>query len=51
MYVGGDYVVYRTNEDGTESVIACVSEEDIGTVIGADRDNIDWEATYSVRPE
>ena len=46
----GDYVVYRTNADGTETVIACASGENIGPVIDADRETIDWEAAYRVTP-
>ena len=47
----GNYVIWRTSEDGmSESVIACVPGEEVGPAIDADRETIDWEATYRVTP-
>ena len=46
------YVVYRTDEDGAESVVGCTDEAwEIGVIIDEDRGNIDWEAQYRVTRE
>jgi len=41
--------IYRIEPDGTETIVAYVDDQcEIGDVIYADRDNIDYEAGYRV---
>ena len=45
-------VVYRTEPGGAKSVVGvCGDWADVGPIIYADRDGIDWEASYIIEPE
>lgn len=44
--------VYRTNTHGQKELVGvCDDWAEVGPIIYADRDNIDWESTYVVEPE
>lgn len=46
------YTIFRIELDGTKSVVTCVDDAmEIGPAIDADRDAIDYEASYQVAHE
>ena len=50
--MAGPLVVYRTEPGGAKSVVGvCGDWSDVGPMIYADRDGIDWEASYVIEPE
>ena len=41
------YTIYRRERDGTETIIGCTSDAmEAAIMIDADKDNIDYDATY-----
>lgn len=46
------WVIYRTDPDGSRTVVACVDDQsEIGTTMDEDRDKIDFEARYEAKEE
>lgn len=44
--------VYRTEPGGAKTVVGvCGGWAEVGPMIYADRDGIDWEASYIIEPE
>lgn len=44
--------IYRTDPNGAKDVVGvCDDWQEVGPIIYADRDGIDWEATYLVEAE
>lgn len=43
------YTVYRMEQNGGETVVACVDDlSEVGQIVCEDREKIDWEAGYHV---